>query len=57
MTRPDIASAGRAVARDAHNPAARYRKAVRKIVAYLKATKDLQVVFQRGGDLKLLVFC
>ena len=52
-TRPGIASAVRAVARHAHNPAARHWKAARKIIAYLKATKDLGVVFQRGGDLKL----
>ena len=45
MTRPDIASAVRAVARHAHNPTARHWKAVRKIIAYLKATKDLGVVF------------
>ena len=56
MTRPDIASAVRAVARHAHNPAARHWKAVRKIIAYLKATKDLGVVFRRGGDLKLSLF-
>ena len=31
-------------------------KAVRKIIAYLKATKDLGVVFRRGGDLKLSLF-
>ena len=36
-----------------HNPAARHWKTVRKIIAYLKAPKDLGVVFQRGGDLKL----
>ena len=53
MTRPGIASAVRAVARHAHNPAARHWKAVRKIIAYLKAPEDLGVVFQRGGDLKL----
>ena len=56
MTRPYIASAVKAVARHAHNPAARHWKAVRKIIAYLKATKDLGVVFQRGGDLKLSLF-
>ena len=53
---PDIASAVRAVARHAHNPAARHWKAVRKILACLKATKDLGVVFWRGGDLKLSLF-
>ena len=36
MTRPDIASAVRAVARHAHNPVAWYWKAVRKISTYLK---------------------
>ena len=56
MTRPDITSAVRAVARHAHNPAARHWKAVRKIIAYVKATKDLGVVFRRGGDLKLSLF-
>ena len=56
MTRPDIAIVVRAVARHAHNPAARHLKAVRKIVAYLKATKDLGVVFRRGVDLKLSLF-
>ena len=56
MTRPDITSAVRAVARHAHNPAARYWKAVRKIVAYLKAAKDLGAVFRPGGDLKLSLF-
>ena len=55
-TRPGIASAVRAVARHAHNPDARHWKAVRKIITYLKARKDLGVVFQRGGDLKLSVF-
>ena len=56
MTLLGIASAVRAVARHAHNPAARHWKAVRKIIAYLKATKNLGVVFQRGGDLKLSLF-
>ena len=37
-------------------PAARHWEAVRKIGAYLKATKDLGVVFRRGRDLKLLLF-
>ena len=57
MTRPDIASAVRAVARHAHNPAAWHWKVVRKIIVYLKATKDLRVVvFRRGADLKLSSF-
>ena len=53
MTRSDIASAMRAVARYAHFPAARHWNAVGKITAYLKATKDLGVVSRRGEDLKL----
>ena len=53
MTRPDIASVVRAVARHAHNSATQHWKAVRKIFVYLKATKDLGVVFRRGGDLTL----
>ena len=56
MTRRDIASAVREVARHAHNPAARHWKAVRKMIAYPKATKDLGVVFWREGDLKLSLF-
>ena len=56
MTRPDIASAVRAIARHAHNSAARYWKAVRNVIVYLKATKDLGVVFRLGGDLKLSFF-
>ena len=47
ITRPDIASAVRAVARNAHNPAARQWKAIRKITVYLKTTEDLGVVFRR----------
>ena len=56
MTRPDIASAVREMARHAHNPAARHWKAIRKIITYLKVTKDLWVVFRRRGDLKLSLF-
>ena len=41
MTRPDIATAVKAVARHAHNPTARHRKAVWEIIARLKATRDL----------------
>ena len=56
MTRPDIASAVREVARHAHDPAARHWKAIQMMIAYLKATKDLGIVFRRGGDLKLSLF-
>ena len=51
-----IASAVMAVVQHTHNPAARHWKAVRKINASLRATKDLGVVFRRGGDLKLSFF-
>ena len=56
MTRPDIANAVSAVARQAHDPAERHWRAVRKIIAYLNKTKDLGLVFVKGGDLKLSVY-
>ena len=45
MTRPDIANAVRAVARQAHDPAERHWRGIRKIIAYLNKTKDLGFVF------------
>ena len=45
MTRPDVASAVRAVACHAHDPVERHWRAVRKIIAYLNKTKDLELVF------------
>ena len=56
MTRPDIANAVRAVARQAHDPAERHWLAVRKIIAYLIKTKDLGLVFAKDGDRKLSVY-
>ena len=56
MTRPDIANAVRAVARQAHGPAERHWRAVRKIIAYLNKTKDLGLVFVKDGDRKLSVY-
>ena len=56
MMRTDIASAVRAVARHGHIPTARHWKAIWKIITYLKAAKDLGVVFRRVGDLKLSLF-
>ena len=54
MKRPDIASAvGAAVAQYAYNPPVRHWKAVRKTITYLKATKDMRVMFRRGEDLEL----
>ena len=47
----------RAVARHAHNPAARHWKVVRKIIANLKATKGLGGLCSDGeGTLKLSLF-
>ena len=56
MTRPEIASAGKAVARHPYNLAAWNWKPALKIIINLYTTKDLGVVFRRGGDLKLLLF-
>ena len=54
MTRADIASAVRAaVVRHANTPAVRHWKAVRKTITYLKATKDMRVMYRRGEDLEL----
>ena len=46
----------RAVARHAHDPAERYWRVVRKIIAYLNKTKDLGLVFVKDGDRKLSVY-
>ena len=55
MMRPDIASAvGQWPDMPTIQPRGIGRQAVRKIIAYIKATKDLGVVLRRGGDLKLL---
>ena len=56
MTRPNIANAVRAVARQAHDPAERHWRAVRKINAYLNKTKDLRLVFAKDVDRKLSVY-
>ena len=56
MTRPDIANAVRAVARQAHDPAERHWRVVRKIIAYLNKTKDVGLVFVEDGDRKLSVY-
>ena len=55
MTRPDIANAVGAVARQAHEPAERHWRAVRKIISYVNGTKKLGLVFSKGGCLKLSV--
>ena len=56
MTRSDIANAVRAVARHAHDPVERHWRAVRKIIADLNKTKDLELMFVKDGDRKLSVY-
>ena len=56
MTWPDIANAVKAVVRQAHDPAERHWRVVRKIIAYLNKTKDLGFVFVKDGDRKLSVY-
>ena len=56
MSRPDIASAVRAVVRHSHNAPARYWKAVLVIIEYLLGTNDLGLTFERGSGLNLSVF-
>ena len=56
MTRPDVTNAVRAVARQAHDPAERHWRAVRKIIAYLNKTKNVGLVFVKDGDRKLSVY-
>ena len=56
MTRPDIVNAVREVARQAHDPAERHWRVVRKIISPLNKTKDLGLVFVKDGDRKLSVY-
>ncbi|CAM9895183.1 unnamed protein product [Ascophyllum nodosum] len=56
MTRPDIANAVRAVARQPHYPAERHWRAVCKIISHLNGTKKLGLVFSKRGGLKLSVY-
>ena len=56
MTRPDFANPVRAVARQAHDPAERHWRAVRKIISYLNGTRKLGLVFSKGGGLKFSVY-
>ena len=56
MTRPDIANALRACARQSHNPCARHWKALLQIAAYVKATKEVGLRFVRGSGLRVSVF-
>ena len=56
MTRPDIANAVGAVTRQAHDPAERHWRAVRNVILYLNGTKNLGLMFFKGGCLKLSVY-
>ena len=56
ITRPEIADPARTVARHSHNPRERYWVAVEKILAYLNATRDLGLTYERGSRLALTVF-
>ncbi|CAB1116481.1 unnamed protein product [Ectocarpus sp. CCAP 1310/34] len=56
FSRPDISFAVRAVARHAHAPAERHWKAIVKILAYLKETRDLGITYKRGSGLGLEVY-
>lgn len=56
MTRPNIASAVKAVAQHAHNPPARDWKAMCKVITYHKGTKGLGDMFWRGWELKLSLY-
>ena len=55
-TRPDVANPIWAIARHSHNPSPRHWKGLRKIMGYLKGTRDLGIVFRRGGGLKLCLY-
>ena len=56
MTRPDIANAVRSLARQAHDPAERHWRAVRKIIAYLNKINGLRLVLVKDGGRKLFVY-
>ena len=55
-TRPDVANPVRAIARHSHNPSPRHWKGLRKIMGYLKGTRDWGIVFRRGGGLTLSLY-
>ena len=55
-TRPNVANPIRAIALHSHNPSLRHWKGLRKIMGYLKGTRDLGIVFRRGGGLTLSLY-
>ena len=56
MTRPDIANVVKVISRQAHYPAERHWRAIRKIIACLHKKKDLELVLVRDGDRELSVY-
>ena len=56
MTRPDIANALRACARHIQNPSLRHWKTLLQVVAYVNATKEIDLRFVRGSGLRLSVY-
>lgn len=56
MTRSDIANVVRVVARGAPDSTEWHWRAVRKITAYLNTTKNLGLVFVKGGDVVFSVY-
>ena len=51
-----MAKAVRAISRQAYDPAERHWRAVRKIIAYLSKTKDLELVFVEHSDQNLSLY-
>ena len=52
-TRPDLSQAVGAVARHSHDPSDAHWKAVKRILAYVKLTVDLGLIFWRGSGKQL----
>ena len=50
VTRPDVANAVRALARQSHDPCERHWEGVTKVLKYLNRTKGLGLTFQKGHD-------
>ena len=55
-TRPDLAQAVGAVARHSHDPSDTHWKAVKRVLAYLKMTVSLGLVYRRGSGKHLSAF-
>src|SRR5437879_8500116 len=55
-TRPDIAFEVSQVAKFVEEPAEEHVKAVKRILAYLKGTQDMRIVYA-GGSLELASIC